>query len=142
MKWVRRILISALTGLALVATFFVGAAYYGAGKIISRTSSDENRAIDGNPETALGLAYEDVSFKAEDGETLRGWFVPAVSADVGVITVHGLGANRLEFLGDTKMLHDAGYAVLMFDCRGHGMSDPAARRVLMQRATQFFLNNL
>jgi uncharacterized protein len=127
MKWVRRILLSALAGLALIAMFIVGAAYYGAGKIITRTSSNENRTIRGNPETALGLAYEDVSFKAEDRETLRGWFVPAASARVGVVTVHSLGSNRLEFLPDAKMLHDSGYAVLMFDCRGHGMSDGSGR---------------
>jgi alpha-beta hydrolase superfamily lysophospholipase len=127
MKWVRRILLFALAGFALLAIFIVGAAFYGAGKMITRTSSDENRIIQGNPETALGLAYEDVSFKAEDGETLRGWFVPAASADVGVVTVHGLGANRLEFLRDAKTLHDSGYAVLMFDCRGHGMSDGSGR---------------
>jgi len=107
--------------------FFLGAAYYGSGKIITRTTSDQNRTIDGNPKTALGLAYEDVSFKAEDGETLRGWFLPAAAADVAVVTVHGLGANRLEFLHEAKMLHDAGYAVLMFDCRGHGMSDGSGR---------------
>lgn len=127
MRRVRRILIFALAGLALIAVFIVGAAFYGAEAIITRKSSDENRVIRGNPETALGLAYEDVSFKAEDGETLRGWFVPAASADVGVVTVHGLGANRLEFLHDAKMLHDSGYAVLMFDCRGHGMSDGSGR---------------
>jgi uncharacterized protein len=127
MKWVRRILLFALVGFALIAMFIVGAAYYGAGKIITRASSNEHRIIQGNPETAFGLAYEDVSFKAEDGETLRGWFVPAGSADVAVVTVHGLGANRLEFLRDAKTLHDSGYAVLMFDCRGHGMSDGSGR---------------
>jgi hypothetical protein len=107
MKWVKRILLFALVGFALIVMFIVGAAYYGAERIITRTSSNEQRVIDGNPETALGLGYEDVSFKAEDGETLRGWFVPAASADVGVVTVHGLGANRLEFLSDAKMLHEA-----------------------------------
>jgi pimeloyl-ACP methyl ester carboxylesterase len=127
MKWVKRILLFALVGFALIVMLIVGAAYYGAGKIITRTSSNEHRIIQGNPETAFGLAYEDVSFKAEDGETLRGWFVPAASADVGVVTVHGLGANRLEFLSDVKMLHDSGYAVLVFDCRGHGMSDGSGR---------------
>jgi len=127
MKWVRRITFFALAAVALMAMFFLGAAYYGSGKIITRTPSDQNRTIDGNPKTALGLAYEDVSFKAEDGETLRGWFLPAAAADVAVVTVHGLGANRLEFLHEAKMLHDAGYAVLMFDCRGHGMSDGSGR---------------
>jgi dipeptidyl-peptidase 4 len=32
--------------------------------------------------------------------------------------------------------------VLAFPGRGHGASDPSARRVLMQRVTQFFLDNL
>ena len=32
--------------------------------------------------------------------------------------------------------------VLAFPGRGHGVSDPPARRVLMQRVMQFFLDNL
>ena len=32
--------------------------------------------------------------------------------------------------------------VLAFPGRGHGVSDPPARRLLMQRVTQFFLDNL
>ena len=32
--------------------------------------------------------------------------------------------------------------VLAFPGQGHGVSDPLARRVLMQRVTQFFLDNL
>jgi hypothetical protein len=71
MKWVRRILLFALAGFSLIAIFIVGAAYYGAGKIITRTSSDEHRIIHGNPETALGLACEDVSFKAPRVSALR-----------------------------------------------------------------------
>ena len=127
MKWVKRILLVALVGFTLFEMFVVSAAYYGAGKIITRRTSNQHRIININPQTALGLAYEDVGFRAEDGETLRGWFVPAASADVAVVTVHGLGANRLEFLREAKMLHDSGYAVLMFDCRGHGMSDGSGR---------------
>ena len=56
MKWVKRILLFALGGFALIAMFIVGAAYYGAGKIIIRTSSNEHRIIQGNPEAAFGLA--------------------------------------------------------------------------------------
>src|SRR5215469_2903671 len=82
-----------------------------------------------NPKAAFGLDYEDVSFQTEGGATLRGWFVPARQSDVGVVTVHGAGANRSEFLAEAKMLHDAGYPVLLFDCRGHGASDEVGRGI-------------
>jgi len=44
-----------------------------------------------------------------------------------VVTVHGLGANRLEFLHEAKMLHDAGYAVLCSTAAVNGMSDGSGR---------------
>jgi alpha-beta hydrolase superfamily lysophospholipase len=128
MKWVRRLILAAIVVAVLFQIFIVGAAFYGAGQMQVRRSPNEYRTLGSNPRSALGLAYEDVTFKAEDGKTLRGWFVPsAATSDVGVVTVHGLGANREEFMPDAKMLHDAGYSVLMFDCRGHGTSDGDGR---------------
>jgi len=50
-------------------------------------------------------------------------------------------ANTLSVIND---LIEAGkyVEVLAFPGRGHGVSDPPARRLLMQRVTQFFLDNL
>ena len=128
MKWVRRLILAIIVVVVLFQIFIVGVAFYGAGQMQVRRSANERRTLKRDPRSAFGLAYEDVTFKAEDGETLRGWFVPASGpADVGVVTVHGLSANREEFMADAKMLHDAGYAVLMFDCRGHGTSDGDGR---------------
>jgi len=78
----------------------------------------QNRTIDGNPKTALGLPYEDVSSKPKEERTLRGWFLPAARG-CGLVTVHGLGANRLEFLHEAKCPR-RWLRGLMFDCRGHG----------------------
>jgi dipeptidyl-peptidase 4 len=50
-------------------------------------------------------------------------------------------ANTLSVID--KLIEAGNYTeVMAFPGRGHGASDPAARRVLMQRVTQFFLDNL
>ena len=46
--------------------------------------------------------------------------------------------------GDLNELIETGKypEVMPFPGRGHGVSDPPARKVLMNRVTQFFLDNL
>ena len=74
------------------------------------------------PKTAWGYAYEDVALKTSDGLHIKGWFVPADS-DKAVIIAHGLSANKSNFLGTVEMWHELGYNALIFDFRGHGMSE-------------------
>jgi alpha-beta hydrolase superfamily lysophospholipase len=77
-----------------------------------------------DPQMDLGLPFEDMEFPAVDGKTLRGWFVPSrMAASVAVVTVHGYGWDRREWLQQLSMFHDLGYPVLLFDCRNHGGSD-------------------
>ena len=79
----------------------------------------------GDPEKELTLFYEDVQFpSARDGVTLRGWLVGAEPPAVGgVVFVHGGGGDRREGLRYARFLHERGFTVLMFDLRGHGLSD-------------------
>jgi fermentation-respiration switch protein FrsA (DUF1100 family) len=84
----------------------------------------------GNPREALGLAYQDVEFAAVDGSTLRGWFIPSATASSeAVVTVHGGQSDRRSFLRHVPMLHRAGYPLLLFDYREHGISDGASRGI-------------
>lgn len=77
-----------------------------------------------NPLRDFGIPFEDVEFTTAQGATLRGWWVPGMpDADAGVITVHGAGADRRDFLRHLPILFSAGYPLLMFDCREHGISD-------------------
>jgi pimeloyl-ACP methyl ester carboxylesterase len=86
----------------------------------------------------VGLQFEDVFFPALDGLPLEGWFIPAES-DRLVICNHFGPANRqgypghlegfpasngieVDFLPKYKALHDAGYNVLAYDLRNHGLS--------------------
>lgn len=92
------------------------------------------------------LDYEEVEFKATDGVTLRGWFLPAEkrSSDAEpkevIILTHPMTFNRhgfvvenqgfppiaktaVDLLKTARSLNAAGYPVLMFDFRNHGESE-------------------
>lgn len=86
----------------------------------------------------VGLEYENVTFPSMDGVPLEGWFIPADS-DKLVIHNHflpgnrygypghlpefgGLGGFEVSFLPEYKALHEAGYNVLAYDIRNHGLS--------------------
>jgi dipeptidyl-peptidase-4 len=64
-----------------------------------------------------------------------------------LMIAHGTGDDNVHF-ANTLSVIDALIAagkyveVLPFPGRGHGVSDPPARKVLMQRAMQFFVDNL
>jgi len=80
-------------------------------------------AADGS---ALGGAWEDVSFTAPDGVRLSGWFFPARTnsrrAQVAVLVCHGNGGNISHRLGLYSVLLEAGVNVFALDYRGYGRS--------------------
>src|SRR6202158_1982798 len=64
-----------------------------------------------------------------------------------LLIAHGTGDDNVHFANTLTVINDLIEAgkyveVMSFPGRGHGVSDPPARRVLMQRVTQFFLDNL
>lgn len=64
-----------------------------------------------------------------------------------LLIAHGTGDDNVHYANTLSVINDlidAGkyVEVLAFPGRGHGVSDPPARRVLLQRVTQFFLDNL
>lgn len=70
----------------------------------------------------VGLAYQDVSLETADGERLGAWWVPHPTARGAVILFNGNAGNRSHRLGYARMLHDLGYACLLFDYRGFDAS--------------------
>ncbi|OHD71362.1 MAG: hypothetical protein A2W19_10175 [Spirochaetes bacterium RBG_16_49_21] len=72
--------------------------------------------------SAVGLAYEDVSFKTGDDVMLNGWWVPAQSARATLLFCHGNGGN-ISFLLDTIVIfHSMNLNTMVFDYRGYGRS--------------------
>src|SRR5467141_818253 len=64
-----------------------------------------------------------------------------------LLIAHGAGDDNVHYANTLAVINDLIEAgkyveVLAFPGRGHGVSDPPARRVLMRRVTQFFLDNL
>jgi fermentation-respiration switch protein FrsA (DUF1100 family) len=71
----------------------------------------------------VGLRYEEVWLRTEDGLRLHGWFVPRDGARTTLLVLHGNAGNignRVEWI---EMLHRAGAHVLIFDYRGYGRSE-------------------
>ena len=92
-------------------------------KAVAETPDYHAKALTHDPEREHGLAYEAVSFVAEDGIRLRGWFVPAEKPRGGVVFVHGRSSSRQSFLDLLPAVHAAGYCALLYDTRGHRESD-------------------
>jgi fermentation-respiration switch protein FrsA (DUF1100 family) len=79
------------------------------------------------PESELAgtpsVPFEDVSFTATDGTELHGWFIPADSQQVLIVS-HGNAGN----IGDRAvmgefLLEEFGVNVFMYDYRGYGLSE-------------------
>jgi dipeptidyl-peptidase 4 len=64
-----------------------------------------------------------------------------------LLIAHGTGDDNVHFANTlaliNELIEEGKYVeVLPFPGRGHGVSDPPARRLLMERVTRFFLDNL
>ena len=71
----------------------------------------------------LGLDYEHITFEAEDGVKLDGWFVPANVSRGTVLFFHGNAGNISHRLDSIAIFHKLGYSVMIFDYRGYGRSE-------------------
>ncbi len=70
----------------------------------------------------LGLNFEDVLFKTEDGLELNGWFVPADNTQTTVLFCHGNGGNLMFYLDSINFLRSLNLNCFIFDYRGFGNS--------------------
>jgi fermentation-respiration switch protein FrsA (DUF1100 family) len=82
------------------------------------------RGIWGTDEPPEGTVEEVTFASAEDGLPLSGWFFTAPSSTPAptVVLCHGVWTGRRECLPMAIRFHQAGYNVLCFDFRAHGLS--------------------
>jgi hypothetical protein len=120
MKWIKRVGLVIAVGLAI---FVFGWAPVLAGRNLHHPQVPLQRQGQREPHPAsFQLPYEDVSFNAADGVTLKGWWVPASEPRGTVILVHGLNRSRLEMVRKVPFVHKQGWNALLFDLRHHGDS--------------------
>jgi pimeloyl-ACP methyl ester carboxylesterase len=74
---------------------------------------------------AVGVRAQRWEVRTSDGLMLRGWYHPHGRGRHLIVCVHGMQSNWAEMAGIGRDLHRLGYAVLLFDLRGHGQSDPS-----------------
>ena len=124
MKWLKRV---GLVLVAALAIFIFGwAPYWLAGLATIRRFTYNDKENAGLTPKSFELPYEDVSFNAPDGVTLKGWWVPAPEARGTVVLVHGLNRSRIEMVKKVPFLHKQGWNALLFDLRHHGESGGSA----------------
>ena len=105
------LLLIAFTAYAAVSAFFAW-----------RLTSPAHRIVGAVP-ADFPSTTQTVNFLALDGIKLSGWFVPCDNATVAVVLLHGNGGSRRQVMARVGLFHDAGYAVLLYDARGHGLSE-------------------
>ncbi len=112
-------------------------AHMGVGLFVAnRLSERSDSPIQGSPGD-VGLEYEDVGFKSEDGVPLRAWWIEKGDAERVAVLVHGFGGNRSDehILQTAQIYASRDYSVLILDLRGHGDSG-GQRRTLGYKEVQ------
>jgi dipeptidyl aminopeptidase/acylaminoacyl peptidase len=117
-----------LIGLRIAASILVGASVMTvAGPMIGElvaTMPPPFRQADVEPPTPQGIPYEPVAFPGGDGLILRGWFFRSEQPGApAVVYAPGTALDQRSGLSLVPALHTAGYHVLLFSYRGHGLSD-------------------
>lgn len=80
----------------------------------------------GRDPSDIGLEFEDVFFRTQDGIWLHGWFIPHQEARATFVWFHGNAGNISDRLLNIKLLHDRIKAnIFIFDYRGYGRSKGA-----------------
>lgn len=103
-------------GLTLLALLLLllAAAYV---EVIQLTTPGRSRDIG-----TIDFPHQDVTLTTADGLKLSGWYVPGRQPNA-IVIVHGISANRAYLLPQAQFLAGAGYHLLLFDLRGHGLSE-------------------
>ena len=71
---------------------------------------------------ALGVRFEGATLTTQDGEQLRGWFVPSAAPRALVVYFHGNGGNLSVWLPILAEIQKQGFSVAAIDYRGYGAS--------------------
>lgn len=72
---------------------------------------------------SIGLAYDDIYFKADDQARLNGWFVRNPASDKVILLLHGNGGNISHRLDLIKILRSLPANVFIIDYHGYGYSE-------------------
>ena len=89
---------------------------------VHRVTSPE-RQVEALPDfESMQIRVTEVEFPSADGMTLRGWWMPGNEGLPPILLCHDRGSSKRSMINLAIALREKGFAVLMFDFRGHGES--------------------
>ena len=127
--WKKFLVVAAIL-IVVAGVLYVAVCTYAVITMTAIAAEYRDKPLEPKP-SEFGLAYQDVSFPARnDGLEIAGWYIPKEGSRSAIIMVHGRHENRATAMEGTfpqfaAALHEAGFAVLMIDVRGHGKSEVA-----------------
>ena len=71
----------------------------------------------------LDMAFDDVWLTTSDDVNIHGWWLPCEEPQASILFLHGNAGNITHRLDNLRMLHEAGFQVLIIDYRGFGRSE-------------------
>lgn len=92
--------------------------------LIARLWCAPRRTLPSKTPADYGLAFEPIAFKS-GGAAVRGWFVPLAPGpgpQATIVLAHGWSKNAADMLPAALVLHAAGFAIVLYEARGHGAS--------------------
>lgn len=116
--------LSSILALAAVAAAALAAVVISLSWLIARLWCAPKRRAPSKTPTDCGLSYERISFSSGQA-TVRGWFVGSAFESgpaATIVLAHGWSGNAADMLPAARVLHEAGFAVALYDARGHGTS--------------------
>lgn len=111
----RRVVRGILIAFAVVMTAGLVASWVVAGALVA-----PNRRSVGNPPT--DLPADSISLSSDSGSTIAGWHVATKDSHGVVVLLHGIHGCRQSMLERARLLHAAGYSVVLIDFQSHGES--------------------
>ncbi len=114
----KRMLITVIIGLCLGYLSLLAFVYIRQPKMLYFPTKE----IEQTP-AAIGLSFDELALKTEDGLTIAAWYIPAPDAHAVLLFCHGNGGNISHRLDSIRIFHDLGLSVLIFDYRGYGRSE-------------------
>ena len=70
----------------------------------------------------MSMEFEDVTFEADDGVKLTGWYIPAENAEYTIFFCHANAGNLAHRLDTLNTFNSMGISTFIFDYRGYGNS--------------------
>ena len=126
--------LSSAPGQVLVFLLVVVILWAGGACLLAYTVSHPERETNQLDPADLLLRTEEVSFRTSDGVVLSGWLVKGAPRAPVIVLCHDLGGSRSTLLSSAVSLNRAGYALLVFDFRGHGKSTGSGATLGMNEA--------